>query len=67
MVEVSVNIKNSETKMSERHLVETITFSNQDPQLLKMIEDAVIKFRAATNSNDEDYEIIIKGKLICQK
>lgn len=67
MVEVSVNIKNSETKMSERHLVETITFSNQDPQLLKMIEDAVIKFRAATDSNDEDYEIIIKGKLICQK
>jgi hypothetical protein len=53
--------------MSERHLVETITFSNQDPQLLKMIEDAVIKFRAATDSNDEDYEIIIKGKLICQK
>jgi hypothetical protein len=67
MVEVSVNIKNSETRMSERHLVETITFSNQDPQLLKMIEDAVIKFRAATDSNDEDYEIIIKGKLICQK
>lgn len=67
MVEVSVNVKNSETKMSERHLVETITFSNQDPQLLKMIEDAVIKFRAATDSNDEDYEIIIKGKLICQK
>lgn len=66
MIEVNVNIKNSETKMSERHLVDSITFSRDDPRLLKLVDDAMIKFRAATDSNDNDYEIVIKGKLTWQ-
>jgi hypothetical protein len=67
MAEISIDIKNSETKMSERHnLPDGIRFSKEDPELLKLVKDAMIKFKAASDINDDDYEIVIKGKLIWQ-
>ena len=66
MIEVSINIKNSETKMTEKHLCPQITLSRDDPRLLDLVEKAMIKFKAASDINDDDYEIIIKGKLVWQ-
>lgn len=68
MAEITVNIRNSETKMSERHYCPNgIRFSREDPELLKIVEGDMVKFKNASDSNDDDYEIIVKGKLIWQK
>lgn len=67
MIELSINIKNSETKMSERHLCDTMEISNKSPDLLKLVEDAIVKFKAASDVNDSDYEIVIKSKLVWQR
>jgi len=67
MAEISINIKNSETKMSERHWAPGIKLSRDDPRLLELVENAMVKFKSASDPADEDYEIIIKSKLIWQK
>jgi hypothetical protein len=66
MIELNINIKNSETKMSERHSAQGIKLSRDDPRLLELVENAMIKFKAASDPGDEDYEIVVKAKMLWQ-
>ena len=65
MNEISISIKDSETKFTEKHLdYDGIRMSTEDPKLNQLVNEAVIKFKAATNSHENDFDVIIKSKMI---
>jgi hypothetical protein len=67
MNEISISIKDSETRFTEKYLdYDGIRMSTDDPKLKQLVDTAVIKFKAATNSREEDFDIVIKSKMIWQ-
>lgn len=68
MAEISIHIKNSETKLVEKyHEPQGITLSAQDPQLLKMVNDTVNRFLKGTDEqSDNDLSIVVKATLVIQ-
>lgn len=69
MNEITISIKGDESKYSVKELDYVgLRMSVDDPDLKKMVDNALIKFKATTdNINEQDIDIVVKSKLTWKK
>lgn len=67
MIELTINIKNSETSLIEREtLYDSLVLSPEDPKLKAILDKARNKFLSLlTAESDKDIDTIVKAKMLC--
>lgn len=68
MIELSIQIKNSETSLTDRHLdYAGITMHPDDAKLRELMEATKTKFLAASDLSDKEIDIIVRSKMILKE
>lgn len=65
MIELTIQVKNTDTSMTDKFLeYDELTFSRDDPKLRSLVEITKQRFLKATASEDGDLDIWVRTKMM---
>lgn len=68
MIELSITVRNSESSLTDKHLVYDagLTLTHDDARLTQLVEQAIAKFSPTKSDQEDPFDVIVKAKFIWQ-